>query len=75
MQARITAIETLRLTDYGNLLWVKLHTDQGVYGLGETFLGPQAVEAHIHETIAPYLLGKDAMQRDLHFHSLHGVFA
>lgn len=72
MQARITAIETLRLTDYGNLLWVKVHTDQGVYGLGETFLGPQAVEAHIHETIAPYLLGKDAMQRDLHFHALRG---
>jgi L-alanine-DL-glutamate epimerase-like enolase superfamily enzyme len=72
MQARITAIETLRLTDYGNLLWVKVHTDQGVYGLGETFLGPQAVEAHIHETIAPYLLGKDAMQRDLHFRALRG---
>ncbi len=72
IRARITAIETLRLTDYGNLLWVKVHTDQGMYGLGETFLGPQAVEAQIHETIAPYLLGKDAMQRDLHFQSLRG---
>ena len=68
----ITAIETLRLTSYGNLLWVKVHTDQGEFGLGETFLGPESVEAHIHETIAPYLLGKNPLQRDLHWRQLRG---
>ena len=64
---RITRIETLRLGAYGNLVWVKVHTDQGIYGLGETFLGAESVEAHIHETIAPYLLGKNPLQRDLHW--------
>ena len=69
---RITRIETLRLGAYGNLVWVKVHTDQGIYGLGETFLGAESVEAHIHETIAPYLLGKDPLQRDLHWKQLRG---
>ncbi|NKB35634.1 MAG: mandelate racemase/muconate lactonizing enzyme family protein [Gammaproteobacteria bacterium] len=68
----ITGIETLRLSSYGNLLWVKVHTDAGQYGLGETFLGPESVEAHIHETIAPYLLGKNPLQRDLHWKQLRG---
>ena len=68
----IRAIETLRLTLYGNLLWVKVHTEDGHFGLGETFLGPESVEAHIHETIAPYLLGKNPLQRDLHWKQLRG---
>jgi galactonate dehydratase len=70
--AKITAIETLRLKSYGNLIWVTLHTDQGETGLGESFLWPEAVEAHIHETIAPYLLGKNPMQRELHWKQLNG---
>ena len=68
----ITAIETLRLASYGNLLWVKVHTDGDKVGLGETFLGAESVESHIHETIAPYLLGKNPLQRDLHWKQLRG---
>ena len=59
---KIEAIETLRLSEFGNLLWVHLHTDTGIVGLGETFFGPQAVEAHIHETVAPLLLGRDPLE-------------
>ena len=58
----IEAIETLRLSEFGNLLWVHLHTDTGIVGLGETFFGPQAVEAHSHETVAPLLLGRDPLE-------------
>jgi L-alanine-DL-glutamate epimerase-like enolase superfamily enzyme len=61
---KIAAIETLRLEEFGNLLWVQIHTDTGLTGLGETFFGPQAVEAHIHETVAPLLLGKPALEID-----------
>ena len=68
----ITAIETLRLASYGNLLWVKVHTEGDEVGLGETFLGAESVESHIHETIAPYLLGKNPLQRDLHWKQLRG---
>jgi L-alanine-DL-glutamate epimerase-like enolase superfamily enzyme len=58
----ITAIETLRLREYPNLLWVELHTDEGLVGLGETFRGAEAVEAHIHTLCAPHVLGQDATQ-------------
>ena len=56
---KITAIETVRIEEFPNLLWVQVSTDDGLVGLGETFFGPGAVEAHIHETIAPILLGQD----------------
>lgn len=58
----ITAIETLRLEEFGNLLWVFIETDEGLTGLGETFFGPQAVEAWIHETGAPLLIGQDPLR-------------
>lgn len=60
MVLRIGKIETLRLDEFPNLLWVLVHTDDGLVGLGETFLGAGAVEAHIIETAAPLLLGEDA---------------
>jgi len=66
MSMKITRIETLRLEEYPNLLWVHVGTDEGVTGLGETFYGPGAAEAHIHDVIAAYLLGQDPLQIDRH---------
>ena len=34
---------------------------RGPVGLGETFFGAEAVEAYLHETAAPHLLGKDPL--------------
>lgn len=67
---KITRLETIRLAEFGNLLWVQVHTDEGLVGLGETFMGPAAVEAYLHETVAPKLVGRDplmieAINRDL----------
>ncbi len=59
---KITAIQTTRVAEFGNLLWVHVHTDEGTVGLGETFYGAGAVEAHIHETLAERLLGKDPLR-------------
>ncbi len=58
---KITRLETIRLGEFPNLIWVRLHTDEGLVGLGETFMGAQAVEAHLHEWAAPHLLGKDPL--------------
>ena len=49
---KITQVETLRLGEFPNILWVRLHTDEGLVGLGETFMGAQAVEAYLHEWAA-----------------------
>jgi galactonate dehydratase len=64
---KISAIETLRTEEFGNVLWVRVHTDAGVIGLGETFYGAGAVEAHLHETLAARILGRDP----LHIEALH----
>jgi len=54
---KIVAVETLRPAIQPNLLFVRLHTDTGPIGLGEAFYGARAVEAYLHETVAPALLG------------------
>jgi galactonate dehydratase len=64
---KITAIETLRTEEFANVLWVRVHTDAGIIGLGETFYGAGAVESHLHDTLAMRLLGKNP----LHIEALH----
>ena len=64
---KITAIETLRTEEFANVLWVRVHTDSGIVGLGETFYGAGAVEAHIHDTLAGRLLGRNP----LHIEAIH----
>jgi len=66
---KVTAIETVRLDAFPNILWAQVHTDEGLIGLGETFYGSHAAEAHVHQTIAPYLIGKDP--RNIERHQLH----
>jgi len=58
---KITAIETLRVGEFANVLWVRVHTDEGVVGLGETFYGAGAVEAHIHDTLVQRLIGRNPL--------------
>ena len=64
---KITAIETLRAAEFANVIWVRLHTDAGIVGLGETFYGAGAIEAHIHDTLAARVLGRNA----LHIEAIH----
>src|SRR5689334_19831659 len=61
---KITAIETIRLDEFANLLWVRVHTDEGLTGLGETFFMAKTVEAYLHEAAAPKLLGRDPLAID-----------
>ncbi|MDP9362659.1 MAG: mandelate racemase/muconate lactonizing enzyme family protein, partial [Chloroflexota bacterium] len=69
---KVTRLETLRLGEFPNLLWVRVHTDEGLVGLGETFFGAAAVEAYLHESAATYLLGQEALRIDHHARSLYG---
>ncbi len=69
---KIVKIETIRIKTFPNLLWVKLHSNEGLIGLGETFYGVGPVEKHIHEIIAFYLLGKDFSLIEMHQSNLIG---
>ncbi len=71
---KISAIETIQLGEFPNLVWVQVHTDEGVSGLGEAFFGPAAVVAYIHESAAPRLLGKDPLAIDRHSRTLQDTY-
>lgn len=63
---KITAVETVQLGEFPNCLWVRIHTDEGITGLGETFYAVAPVAAYVHETAAPYLLGQDPLEIERH---------
>ena len=69
---KIIAIETIRIGEFPNLLLVQIKTDDGLVGIGETFYGPGSAEAHIHEIIAPYLIGKNPENIESHQKNLIG---
>jgi len=59
---KITRLETLRLAEFPNLVWVRVHTDGGLAGVGETSFAAQSVEAYLHEFVAPRVLGRDPLE-------------
>jgi galactonate dehydratase len=56
---KVTGIETLRLPEHPELMWVVVETDDGLRGLGETMPRVGPVEAVVHDVLAPILLGGD----------------
>ena len=61
---KIAKLETLRIEEFPNLLWLSVHSDEGLVGLGETYHVPGAVEAVIHDYAAPFFLGQSAFDRE-----------
>ena len=59
---KITKLETVRIEERPNLLWLHVHTDEGIIGLGETFFGAGAVEAYIHDNLGPLVIGEDPLR-------------
>ncbi|MGX5829079.1 mandelate racemase/muconate lactonizing enzyme family protein [Mesorhizobium sp. 43Arga] len=62
---KIRSLETIRIEERPNLLWIKVHTDEGITGLGETFFMARTVEEYVHEYVAPRVIGRDPLQIDL----------
>jgi galactonate dehydratase len=63
---KITAVETIYLSrgitvHAGAIqyLWVRIHTDEGLIGLGETYPNAEAEAAIVHSRLAAVLLGRD----------------
>lgn len=61
---KIAKLETIRIADFPQLLWLQIHSDEGLVGLGETFFNAGAVEAYLHDDLAPQLIGRDPLAID-----------
>jgi galactonate dehydratase len=70
--SRITAVETIVPDDImPNLLLLRIHTDDGHVGCGETYYTPHAIAALIHDWMARRLLGSDALAIESHWRFLY----
>jgi L-alanine-DL-glutamate epimerase-like enolase superfamily enzyme len=56
---KITTVESFVHADFPNILYVKIGTDAGVYGIGESYYFGRTVATFVDEFIAPNLIGLD----------------
>ena len=69
---KVTAIETVIPESlFPGALLVRVHTDVGIIGHGETYYGPSAVAALIHDWFSHRLLGQDALAIESHWRFLY----
>lgn len=68
---KITAVETIHLSrgitvHQGPIqwLWVRIHTDSGLVGLGETYPRPEIEAAVVRTALAPVLLDRNPLEID-----------
>ncbi|MBT3554694.1 MAG: mandelate racemase/muconate lactonizing enzyme family protein, partial [Chloroflexi bacterium] len=66
----ISKIETIRVGQLPDLIFVQIHTDNGLIGLGETWYGASTVEAAIHDHFGPLLIGRDPAEIERHWQTM-----
>ena len=71
---KVTAVETLQLAEFPFLFWLRLHTDAGITGTGESFWAPGPVAAYVHDNVAPWLIGRDPRDIELVDRTLGSVY-
>ena len=68
----VTAIESVQVLEFfPDLLLVRIHTDEGIVGHGETYYCAEAVQAMLHDWMARRLLGEDALAIESHWRFLY----
>jgi len=69
---RIIGLETIEFEEkftMPSILFVRIYTDDGVVGLGETCYLPSSCARVVHEFLAPRLIGKDPLAIAQHWRS------
>jgi galactonate dehydratase len=56
-----------------NNLWVRVHTDTGLSGIGETYYLPRAVASIVHDVYAPLLIGRDPRDIESHWQNMFAL--
>lgn len=72
---RITKIETIVPESHPYLVFVAVHTDEGIVGHGDTYYMSDAVRGYVHGYAAPALLGQDPLAIDFHWRRLYEQIA
>jgi galactonate dehydratase len=72
---KITKIETIHLADFPYILFVAVHTDEGLVGYGDTYYMTGSVREFIHEFAAPMLIGHDPRNIELHWKRIYEMIA
>lgn len=68
---KITAIETAIPAEVmPNLVLLRIHTDEGLIGCGETYYTPHAIQSLIHDWMAERLIGAEATDIEGHWRFL-----
>jgi galactonate dehydratase len=70
---KITRIETIHAREHATLLFVRVHTNEGLIGHGETKYAIDALHGFVHQYAAPLLLGTDPLQIDRHWRTVYDV--
>lgn len=69
---RITKLETcIPHAIFPGLVMLRIHTDAGIIGHGESYYAPQAVASVIHDFFSHRLLGSDALAIESHWRFLY----
>lgn len=68
---KITKLESIHVAEFSNILFVRVHTDDGLVGLGETYYTPEQTRSFVHEVGGPMLLGQDPRDVDAHWRRLY----
>jgi galactonate dehydratase len=59
---KITRIQTIQAPEWPHILWLLVHTDEGITGLGESYHNAHAIRSLLVEEYAPrHLLGRDPL--------------
>ena len=66
----ISKIETIRVAQFPDLIFVQVHTDTGLTGLGETWYAASTVESAIHDHFGPLLVGRDPFEIERHWQTM-----
>jgi len=67
---KITQIETIRVKAHPQVIWVQVHTDAGIVGLGESWYAPTVIQAAIHDWFGPLLIGRDPFAIERHWEAM-----
>ena len=64
---RITKFETVRVGELPDIIWVRVHTDTGLIGLGESFYAATTIESAVHDHFGCMLVGRDPLATERHW--------